>query len=166
MSIVGGALAPPLMGHIADISSMRVGFAVPLSALFSSPSTARCGRSWRIRISRAAAPSTSAGECWHLRVARPHRTANPARPIAHPLRLVYPERRSGQCNRKDPPRARRGRARHSVRAAPATSGCKFSPASPSRPAAEQGLPLRSPCRPFSATEEFCLTPLGRTDVLI
>jgi FHS family L-fucose permease-like MFS transporter len=30
MSIVGGALAPPLMGHIADISSMRVGFAVPL----------------------------------------------------------------------------------------------------------------------------------------
>ncbi|HEX9046393.1 MAG TPA: sugar MFS transporter [Verrucomicrobiae bacterium] len=30
MSIVGGAIAPPLMGHIADISSMRVGFAVPL----------------------------------------------------------------------------------------------------------------------------------------
>ena len=30
MSIVGGAIAPPLMGHIADISSMRMGFAVPL----------------------------------------------------------------------------------------------------------------------------------------
>jgi FHS family L-fucose permease-like MFS transporter len=30
MSIVGGAIAPPLMGHIADISSMRVGFVVPL----------------------------------------------------------------------------------------------------------------------------------------
>jgi FHS family L-fucose permease-like MFS transporter len=30
MSIVGGAIAPPLMGHIADISSMRVGFALPL----------------------------------------------------------------------------------------------------------------------------------------
>ena len=30
MSIVGGAIAPPLMGHIADISSMRTGFAVPL----------------------------------------------------------------------------------------------------------------------------------------
>ena len=30
MSIVGGAIAPPLMGHIADISTMRVGFAVPL----------------------------------------------------------------------------------------------------------------------------------------
>ena len=30
MSIVGGAIAPPLMGYIADVSSMRVGFAVPL----------------------------------------------------------------------------------------------------------------------------------------
>ena len=30
MSIVGGAIAPPFMGHIADISSMRVGFVVPL----------------------------------------------------------------------------------------------------------------------------------------
>ena len=30
MSIVGGAIAPPLMGHIADISSMRAGFALPL----------------------------------------------------------------------------------------------------------------------------------------
>lgn len=30
MSIVGGAIAPPLMGHIADVSSMRVGFLVPL----------------------------------------------------------------------------------------------------------------------------------------
>ena len=30
MSIVGGAIAPPLMGYIADKSSMRVGFALPL----------------------------------------------------------------------------------------------------------------------------------------
>ena len=30
MSIVGGAIAPPLMGYIADRTSMRVGFAVPL----------------------------------------------------------------------------------------------------------------------------------------
>jgi MFS transporter, FHS family, L-fucose permease len=30
MSIVGGALAPPFMGHIADLHSMRVGFVVPL----------------------------------------------------------------------------------------------------------------------------------------
>jgi MFS transporter, FHS family, L-fucose permease len=29
MSIVGGAIAPPLMGHIADVASMRVGFFVP-----------------------------------------------------------------------------------------------------------------------------------------
>jgi FHS family L-fucose permease-like MFS transporter len=30
MAIVGGAIAPPLMGYIADRTSMRVGFAVPL----------------------------------------------------------------------------------------------------------------------------------------
>jgi MFS transporter, FHS family, L-fucose permease len=30
MSIVGGAIAPPFMGHIADAHSMRVGMAVPL----------------------------------------------------------------------------------------------------------------------------------------
>ena len=30
MSIVGGAIAAPFMGHIADISSMRAGFVVPL----------------------------------------------------------------------------------------------------------------------------------------
>jgi FHS family L-fucose permease-like MFS transporter len=30
MSIVGGAIAPPLMGHIADVQSMRIGFALPL----------------------------------------------------------------------------------------------------------------------------------------
>jgi len=30
MSIVGGAIAPPFMGHIADRHSMRIGFAVPL----------------------------------------------------------------------------------------------------------------------------------------
>ena len=30
MSIVGGAIAPPLMGHIADVHSMRIGFILPL----------------------------------------------------------------------------------------------------------------------------------------
>jgi MFS transporter, FHS family, L-fucose permease len=30
MSIVGGALAPPFMGRIADLHSMRIGFVVPL----------------------------------------------------------------------------------------------------------------------------------------
>lgn len=30
MSIVGGAIAPPFMGHIADRHSLRIGFAVPL----------------------------------------------------------------------------------------------------------------------------------------
>jgi FHS family L-fucose permease-like MFS transporter len=30
MSIIGGAIAPPFMGHIADVQSMRVGMAVPL----------------------------------------------------------------------------------------------------------------------------------------
>jgi len=30
MSIVGGAIAPPFMGHIADRNSMRTGFVVPL----------------------------------------------------------------------------------------------------------------------------------------
>jgi FHS family L-fucose permease-like MFS transporter len=30
MSIVGGAIAPPFMGHIADIHSMRLGMVVPL----------------------------------------------------------------------------------------------------------------------------------------
>ena len=30
MSIVGGAIAAPFMGHIADTSSMRAGFVVPL----------------------------------------------------------------------------------------------------------------------------------------
>ena len=30
MSIVGGAIAPPFMGHIADRNSMRIGFVVPL----------------------------------------------------------------------------------------------------------------------------------------
>ena len=30
MSIVGGAIAPPLMGRIADLYSMRLGFAIPL----------------------------------------------------------------------------------------------------------------------------------------
>jgi FHS family L-fucose permease-like MFS transporter len=30
MSIVGGAIAAPFMGHIADVHSMRAGFIVPL----------------------------------------------------------------------------------------------------------------------------------------
>jgi MFS transporter, FHS family, L-fucose permease len=30
MSIVGGAIAPPYMGHIADVHSMRIGMVVPL----------------------------------------------------------------------------------------------------------------------------------------
>jgi len=30
MSIVGGAIAPPFMGHIADRHSMRIGFVLPL----------------------------------------------------------------------------------------------------------------------------------------
>ena len=30
MSIVGGAIAPPFMGHVADLHSMRIGFVVPL----------------------------------------------------------------------------------------------------------------------------------------
>ena len=30
MSIVGGAIAPRFMGHIADVHSMRLGFVVPL----------------------------------------------------------------------------------------------------------------------------------------
>lgn len=35
MSIVGGALAPPLMGHIADVSSMRIGLLVPLACFIA-----------------------------------------------------------------------------------------------------------------------------------
>ncbi len=34
MSIVGGAIAPPFMGHIADMHSMRTGFVVPLVCFF------------------------------------------------------------------------------------------------------------------------------------
>ena len=30
MSIVGGAISPPFVGHIADLHSMRIGFVVPL----------------------------------------------------------------------------------------------------------------------------------------
>ena len=53
---------------------------------------------------------------------------------------VESELGSGQCNRKDLSRARRGRARHSVRTAPATSGCMISLAAPSRPAAGAASP--------------------------
>ena len=30
MSVIGGAIAPPFMGHIADVRSMRIGMMVPL----------------------------------------------------------------------------------------------------------------------------------------
>ena len=45
MSIVGGAIAPPLMGHIADVSSMRLGFVIPL-ACFGF--IALYGACWRV----------------------------------------------------------------------------------------------------------------------
>ena len=35
MSIVGGAIAPPFMGHIADRHSIRVGFVLPLLCFVS-----------------------------------------------------------------------------------------------------------------------------------
>jgi FHS family L-fucose permease-like MFS transporter len=34
MSIVGGAIAAPFMGHIADAHSMRAGFVVPFVCFF------------------------------------------------------------------------------------------------------------------------------------
>ena len=49
MSIVGGAIAPPLMGHIADVSSMRSGFVIPL-ACFGF--IALYGACWRVLESR------------------------------------------------------------------------------------------------------------------
>ena len=66
----------------------------------------------------------------------------PARRRSKPQRVphpIQPELQSGPCIRKDLPRARRDRARHSVYAAPATSRRKFSPTSPSPPAAVQDL---------------------------
>jgi FHS family L-fucose permease-like MFS transporter len=30
MAIVGGAIAPPLMGRVADVTNMRMGFLIPL----------------------------------------------------------------------------------------------------------------------------------------
>jgi MFS transporter, FHS family, L-fucose permease len=45
MSIVGGAIAPPLMGHIADVSSMRLGFVIPLACFVF---IALYGMSWRV----------------------------------------------------------------------------------------------------------------------
>jgi len=35
ISIVGGAIAAPFMGNIADLHSMRIGFVVPRFGLFS-----------------------------------------------------------------------------------------------------------------------------------
>jgi hypothetical protein len=58
----------------------------------------------------------------------------PTRPYPEGIKS---ELRSGPCIRKDQPRARRGRARHSVYAAAATSAYEISLASPSRPAVDQ-----------------------------
>jgi FHS family L-fucose permease-like MFS transporter len=44
MSIVGGAIAAPFMGRIADVHSMRSGFIVPLVCFVSSLSMVRSGR--------------------------------------------------------------------------------------------------------------------------
>ena len=66
----------------------------------------------------------------------------PARRRSKPQRVphpIQPELQSGPCIRKDLLRARRGRARHSVRAAPATNGYKFPPTSPSQPVADHGF---------------------------
>lgn len=53
MSIVGGAIAPPLMGHIADVSSMRVGFVIPLVCFGY---IALYGAAWRALESRDRTP--------------------------------------------------------------------------------------------------------------
>lgn len=49
MSIVGGAIAPPFMGHIADVHSMREGMIVPLVCFLI---IALYGAFWRILESR------------------------------------------------------------------------------------------------------------------
>jgi MFS transporter, FHS family, L-fucose permease len=51
MSIVGGAIAAPFMGHIADTSSMRVGFVVPLVCFIG---VALYGAVWQILESKDA----------------------------------------------------------------------------------------------------------------
>jgi FHS family L-fucose permease-like MFS transporter len=49
MSIVGGAIAAPFMGHIADIHSMHIGFVVPLACFVL---IAIYGAFWRILESK------------------------------------------------------------------------------------------------------------------
>lgn len=51
MSIVGGAIAAPFMGHIADTSSMRIGFVVPLVCFIG---VALYGAMWRVLESKDA----------------------------------------------------------------------------------------------------------------
>jgi MFS transporter, FHS family, L-fucose permease len=51
MSIVGGAIAAPFMGHIADTSSMRTGFVVPLVCFIG---VALYGAMWQILESKDA----------------------------------------------------------------------------------------------------------------
>jgi MFS transporter, FHS family, L-fucose permease len=51
MSIVGGAIAAPFMGHIADTSSMRMGFVVPLVCFIG---VALYGAMWQILESKDA----------------------------------------------------------------------------------------------------------------
>ena len=74
---------------------------------------------WRGRA--ATTPAASVAPVGGPRESQAHATKlNPKVPPSH-----EPENRNGQSNRKDRPRAYRGRARHSVRAAPATNVCKF-----------------------------------------
>jgi FHS family L-fucose permease-like MFS transporter len=51
MSIVGGAIAAPFMGHIADTSSMRIGFVVPLVCFIG---VALYGVTWQMLESKDA----------------------------------------------------------------------------------------------------------------
>jgi len=57
MSIVGGAIAPPFMGHIADVSSMRRGFVIPLVCFAF---IALYGAFWRFLESKGQGVATSA----------------------------------------------------------------------------------------------------------
>jgi len=58
MSIIGGAIAPPLMGHIADVSSMRVGFVIPLVCFGF---IALYGAFWRLMESKYQAVAVGTG---------------------------------------------------------------------------------------------------------
>jgi FHS family L-fucose permease-like MFS transporter len=56
MSIVGGAIAPPFMGHIADVHSMRVGMVVPLVCFVL---IALYGAVWQQLEAKDAGPQTT-----------------------------------------------------------------------------------------------------------